>query len=100
MTHDTIFFTMTAEAPKGGERIFKGSVFQLFEDGAGGASFHSVEIAGDTAVLRGEIVGDRRLVTENGLAEYLEDILASKEAIHLDIDVRFEAPDLRLQAAA
>lgn len=100
MTQDTIFFTMKAKAREGGERIFKGSVFQLFEDGAGGATFQSVEIAGDAALLRGEIVGDRRLITESGLAEYLEDILAAKEAINLDIAVRIEAPGRQLQTAA
>jgi hypothetical protein len=99
MWKDRIIFTLTAAPRDGGEQIFRSSVEQIMGNGAGAASFSSIEIAESAAVLRGEIAGDRRMVTERGLAEYLEDILASKEAIHLDLDVRIEARGLPLPAA-
>ena len=96
MWKDRILFTLTATPRDGGEQIFRSSVEQIVGNGAGAASFSAVEIAGSTAVLQGEMAGDRRMVTERGLAEYLEDVLASKEAIYLDLDVRIEARSLPL----
>lgn len=98
MWKDRIFFTLIATPRDGGEQIFRSSAEQIVGNGAGAASFSFVEISDSTAELRREIVGDRRMVTERGLAEYLEDLLASKEAIHLDLDVRIEARGLPLPA--
>jgi hypothetical protein len=91
-----IIFTMTASPREGGERIFRDSIQQILDNGAGGATFSAVDIASSAAVLRGETTGDPRLVTGRSLAEYLADTLASKEAIHLDLDVRIEARGLPL----
>ncbi|MFD1212930.1 hypothetical protein ACFQ36_12865 [Arthrobacter sp. GCM10027362] len=96
MRQSNIIFTMTATPREGGERIFRNSIGRIAADGAGGATFGTVELADSAAVLRGEIVADPRLVTNRSLAEYLEDTLASKEDIHLDLDVRIQARSLPL----
>ena len=86
-----ITFMMTATPAVGGERLFQASIEGVVENGAGGASFTAVGIDDTRAVLQGEIVGDARLVTARGLAEYLEDTLASKAGIQLRLDVELAA---------
>lgn len=100
MWQNLTIFTMTAAPREGGEQIFRSSVEQIAANGAGNATFSVVEMADSTAVLRGEITGDSRLVTDRSLAEFLTDALASKEAIHLDLEVRIEALPLHAGAAA
>jgi hypothetical protein len=87
VTQNKIVFTMTASPHKGGEQVFHNSIELVVENGVGGASFIPLEVGGTQAVLQGEIIADRRLVTDRALAEYLEDTLASKESIHLDLSV-------------
>lgn len=101
MTQSKIVFTMTVSPREGDEQVFRNSVGLVAENGVGGASFMPVEIGSTQAVLQGEIFADRRLVTDRGLAEYLEDTLASKESIHLDLSVVLGERSLgeRLRAA-
>jgi hypothetical protein len=89
---DTINFTMAAEGRQGDEQAFREFVDWILANGVGGASFEAAEVTGSVAYLHGSIVGDRRLVAESGLAEYLADVLARKEGIHLDIGIHLALP--------
>jgi hypothetical protein len=91
VTQNKIVFTLTASPHGGDEQVFRNSIGLVVENGVGAASFTPVEIGSTQAVLQGEIIADLRLVTERGLAEYLEDTLASKESIHLDLSLALEA---------
>jgi len=99
VTQDHIVFTLTASPHEGGEQVFRDSIDLVVEHGVGGAIFTPVEIGSTQAVLQGEIIADLRLVTERGLAEYLEDTLASKESIHLDLTLQLEADGRPLPVA-
>ena len=99
MKQNKIVFTVTASAREGGDQVFRNSIKMMVENGVGGASFLPVEIGNMRAVLQGEMIADLRLVTERGLAEYLEDTLASKESIHLDLALELEANDRSLPLA-
>lgn len=87
VTQDKIVFTVTASPRDDGGQVFRSSIQMMVENGVGGASFIPLQIGSRQAVLQGEMVADPRLVTERGLAEYLEDTSASKEGIHLALDV-------------
>lgn len=91
VTQDKIVFTVTASPRDGGGQVFRSSIQMMVENGVGGASFIPLHIGSRQAVLRGEMIADLRLVTERGLAEYLEDTLASKESIHLDLALELAA---------
>jgi len=99
VTQNKIVFTVNVLPREGSEQLFRNSIEKMVENGVGGASFAPVEIGRTQAVLQGEIIADLRLVTERGLAEYLEDTLASKESIHLDLSLTLE-PDGSPQPAA
>jgi hypothetical protein len=91
VTQNKIVFTVTASPQEGDEEVFRNSIGLIVENGVGSASFIPIEIGRSQAVLQGEIIADLRLVTERGLAEYLEDTLASKESIHLDLSLAMGA---------
>ncbi|AUI50095.1 hypothetical protein [Arthrobacter crystallopoietes] len=95
---DTINFTLTAECRQGDEQTFRDVIDWILANGVGGASFEAAEVTGGVAYLHGSIVGDRRLVAESGLAEYLSDVLARKEGIHVDISVHIASPGRQLPA--
>lgn len=92
---DTINFTMAAEYRQGDEQDFRDVIDWILANGVGGASFEAAEVTGSIAYLQGSIVGDRRLVAEAGLAEYLADVLDRKEGIHLNITIHFASPGRR-----
>ncbi|MCG2622541.1 hypothetical protein LVY72_11520 [Arthrobacter sp. I2-34] len=99
MRQNLTAFSMTVAPRKGAEHIFRSSVEHLAANGVGNARFSVVELTDSRAVLRGEITGDPRLVTDRSLAEFLTDTLAVKEGIHLDLEVRIEAWPLPAGAA-
>lgn len=95
---ETINFTMVAESRQRDEHAFRDIIARIIANGAGGASFEAAEINGGAAYLQGTMVGDPRLVAEAGLAEYLADVLARKEGIHLNITVHLTSPYSTLHA--
>ena len=88
MSAEKLVFTATVTPATGGEWIFRNSIDHMMKNGVGSAHFIPLEVAEDRALLRGEIITDPRLVTERGLKEYLTDILAAKQGIFLDLEVR------------
>lgn len=80
------------------EQVFREIIEWVVGNGAKGASFDAAQITRSTAYLRGSIVGDRRLVTDSGLAEYLADALARTEGIHLNITAHFAPSGSELPA--
>jgi hypothetical protein len=95
MTQDAIIFTMTAVPRPGGEQSFRSHIDQIVANGAGAAVFSIVDIGNGSATLRGEVNHDPRTVTSEALEEYLEDVLASREGIRLNLSVNISAQGSR-----
>jgi hypothetical protein len=99
MTQEAINFTMTAAPRRGGEQSFRSHVDQIVANGAGAAVFSLVDIDNGSATLHGVMVHDRRTITSEALEEYLEDVLASREGIELNLSVTISAQGSRPPAA-
>jgi hypothetical protein len=95
MTQDAINFTMTAEPRRGSEQSFRSHIDQIVANGAGAAVFSLVDLGNGSVTLRGEMVHDRRTMSSEALEEYLEDVLASREGIRLNLSVNIPAEGSR-----
>jgi hypothetical protein len=91
MTQEPIIFTMTAVPRLRGEQLFLSHIDQILANGAGAAVFSIIDIANGKATLRGEMIHDPRTMTSEALEEYLEDVLASREGIELNLSVTIPA---------
>lgn len=87
MTQDAIIFTMTAAPRPGGEQYFRNHIDHIVANGAKAAVFSIVSISDGSATFRGEVSHDPRTMTSEALEEYLEDVLAAREGIQLNLSV-------------
>jgi hypothetical protein len=83
----TTFYMAAAPRP-GTEDSFRDSIRRLAECGTvDGVRFFVLETADTRAALRGEMPQDECPQSPEALATYLEDQLAARAGIYLDLDV-------------